>query len=168
MGIRPATVVPISDDDELVFWNSVTTPVADPATEVPPSTQGELSFPDMGDVDAAVEAFGASPLNGGQPPVSVAEFLSVEEEEEDPIAAAEDLVLQGLEMLQQGIHALLKETRNARKASQRSSKSQERLKTERAKLDARARELDKREKSMRDKEAVLAQVFRVAEGLRAK
>jgi len=177
LGIRPATVVPITEDDELTFWNSVTTPIPDPEAVVPdPKGQGSL-FPTSDDVDAAITAFGGSPINtdtGTTPPPSPTE------EGEEAMGEAEDLLLQGLAMLTQGIkeviaqsHALRTDHRRLQGQtdklvafSEEAEDREELIQVRERELDKREHELDVREKAMREKESVLAQVLRVTEGLR--
>lgn len=169
IGIAPATVVPISVDDELVFWNKVTTPLEDP-TEVVVQPPLGLDFPSGADVNDALNNFGASPVNGGAGASSadLSPFLEGIDDEEDGILdSGEDLILQGLQMLQQGVHRLLEETRTLRNQNDRVEENQARLAQQKKKLDAKQNELDARETKMREKEAVLAQVLRVTESLRA-
>ena len=174
LGIQPATVVPISDDDECAFWTSVTTPVADPTVVEEAPTQASLAFPGASDVDIALESFGSSPINGSNPLPSaddVEAFLAgmdSEDSEDNLPSGAEDLILQGLQMLQQGVHLLLEETRTMRADRARSDEDVKALAAQKKALEARAASLDAREKAMRDKEAVLAQVLRVTEGLRGR
>ena len=166
LGILPATVVPISEDDELVFWNTVTTPLEDPTQEV---IQPSLSFPTSDAVDEALNSFGASPVNGGvgSNSAELASFLEGIDDEEDGIPeSGEDLILQGLQMLQQGVHRLLEETRAIRTQNDRTAQNQPRLAQQKRELDAKKKDLDAREARMREKEAVLAQVLRVTESLR--
>jgi|TARA_R110000824_G_scaffold63518_2_gene166951 hypothetical protein len=177
LGIRPATVVPISEDDELTFWNSVTTPIPDPEMVIPePTEQGSL-FPTSTDVDAAIEAFGGSPLNtdtGTTPPPSPTE------EGEEAVGEAEDLLLQGLAMLTQGIKEVIAQSRILRTEhgrllgqtnkmvalSEEIEDREELVQVRERELNKREHALDTQEKAMREKEAVLAQVLRVTEGLR--
>lgn len=169
IGIKPATVVPITAADDVTFWHSVTTPVPDP-TEVEAPTSGsiqdELEFPNGNDVDSLLEGFGASPVNGGGisvdlPPLPPEDFDEGLEE-----GNGEDLILQGLRLLQQGVGQLMAEVKRVRTSQSDFQENQENLAAQRKALDEKVRDLDAREKAMREKEAVLAQVLRVTESLR--
>ena len=169
IGIKPATVVPITEADDVTFWHSVTTPVPDP-TEVEETTsggsQGELTFPNGDDVDSLLEGFGASPVNGGGISVDLPPLPPEDFDEGLDEGNGEDLILQGLRLLQQGVGQLMAEVKRVRASQSDFQENQENLAAQRKELDAKVRDLDAREKAMREKEAVLAQVLRVTESLR--
>jgi len=150
LGIKPATVVPISEDDDLLFWNAVTTPIPAPVDPrlIEAATKPPL-FPTMSDVDAAISVFGGSPLNA---PIETAR----QEEKLD----GEDKLLKGLALLTEGIQEVVAQSRALRGSANLDLEERERA------LVKREHELNAREKAMREKEAVLAQVLRVTESLR--
>jgi hypothetical protein len=171
IGIKPATVVPITPEDDVTFWHSVTTPVPDPEVVEVETDQTVLEFPNGDDVDSLLEGFGASPLNGGGTLLDYANELLDAKDEEDfdeglEEGNGEDLILQGLRLLQQGVGQLMDEVKRVRASQASFQENQENLSALRKDLDAKSRDLDAREKAMREKEAVLAQVLRVTESLR--
>jgi hypothetical protein len=162
LGIRPATVVRIGEDDEVLFWNSVTVPLQVKVEDTP--IQATL-FPVEGGLDGAIAAFGGF------------ESVSPEavEEPTDPSAleGVDDLT-KGLALLTRGVQTVIAQVKvlqaqnGIQKAIQEAhQEDRERVlhAKERA-LDKRKIALDAREKSMVEKEAVLAQVLRVTESLR--